>query len=100
MFSYKLDCGHTIYTEVELRNQYPTDEHFILCPSCREAKLDDYVRVPTAWRNVVGGQQFHDNLHHVFRRDEIIMPDRIMRIQPSVPKHRVRPFPYVNRVRR
>ena len=99
MFSLKLDCGHPAYTDVELRMQYPTDSHLILCLPCREAKNKGEF-VPTAWRNVTSVSEHNDPLYDVLNGDEIILPNRIMRLQPSVPKSRVRPFPYLSGVRR
>src|SRR5689334_24790251 len=82
-----LECGHSVVTDVELRQQYPKDEHYVYCPPCRNPDL----RVPTAWRKVIDNESLSD----VSGKYARILPRDIMRLQPTVPRNRVRPFPYV-----
>lgn len=92
----KLACGHTAYTAVNLRLQYPDDSHFVLCPECETIKkLDVYGRPPTAWQNVVSVREIDNgSLSDVQDWIPVVMPRSIIRMQPSVPINRCRPFPY------
>ena len=85
MQGIKLDCGHRVQIDVELRQQYPDDQHYILCPSCRNDPL-----VPLGWQAVVGMCPVSSELPQV-------MPRHILRLQPSVAPARKRPFPYKGR---
>lgn len=91
MFLIKLECGHKVQTEVKLNLQYPTDVHYILCPSCRDLKGPE--RIPTAWSQVVSVNEM-SNVPSEYAQ---VMPGDIMRVQPSVPRNRIRPFPYVTK---
>lgn len=95
-FVITLECEHEVYTPIKLRQQYPDDEHYILCPPCRDVKKRDvYARPPTAWQKVTkvrGVKQ--DALSNVREWASFILSRDILRLQPSVPRNRCRPFPY------
>lgn len=92
----KLACGHRALTTVLLKQQYPKDEHYIYCPTCRRNKE---MFAPSAWQQptsvteVVNDEQF---MYDVLSRTPLVLPSEILRVQPSKPAHRQRPFPYVN----
>lgn len=92
----ELTCSHTVYTAVTLRLQYPDDSHFILCPICvKEKEADVYGRPPSAWQQVTSVRGIeHGSMRDVHEWIPIIMPRGIIRMQPSVPPNRCRPFPY------
>ena len=92
MYKLTLTCSNIVYIDFQLRLQYPKDEHWVLCPDCQFNKhRDPYGRPPTAWQKVLDNVEVSD----VPSGTTVLMPDRVMRIQPLVPANRVRPFPYV-----
>lgn len=117
MFAFYLSCGKTVLSPVEIRNQYPGDEHWVLCPDCQQVKhrLDSLVlseqHIPTAWQRLLEVRDATDEeiantkievegapgkTMHVLRSEPslVVYGDRILRLQPSVPAHRINPFPY------
>jgi hypothetical protein len=96
IFKVSLDCGHVVFTPIVLRLQYPDDSHYILCPFCKDDKCI-YGRVPTAWQNVTGIEELyeHEFVRNVYGESAFIVSRDILRLQPSVPSNRTRPFPYV-----
>lgn len=98
IYALTLECEHTVLTPIELRLQYPDDIHYILCPMCKDYKNKNvYGNIGTAWQHVVGIKEMVDDelLRNVFSGDAFILPRDILRLQPSVPGNRARPFPYV-----
>lgn len=97
-----LKCGHTVFTPIRLRKQYPEDSHRIFCPFCREDKKNDmYARkIPTAWVElkppikVVTDDELR-TMYDVSSGTPFILSRDILRLQPTVPRNRCRPFPYV-----
>lgn len=96
-----LDCSHEGYINVELKLQYPDDYHAVYCRPCREdRKHDPYARPPTAWRYVTSVREVDNGIMpDVLGWTNVLLPRDVCRLQPSVPKHRVRPFPYVKGLR-
>lgn len=93
---YKLkgSCGHTALTTLELRLQYPTDVHYYRCPDCNDTN------VPTAWVNVTSVMEITDeHMSNVYSGIPRILSGDILRVQPAVPRHRIRIFPYKRRLR-
>lgn len=96
-YSLNLQCGHTVYTSIKLRQQYPEDKHVVFCKPCRDNKAKDlYGRPPSAWSNVIGVKaESDDDVRNVREWAAFILSRDVMRLQPSVPRNRIRPFPYV-----
>ena len=102
-YQYDLDCGHTWLGMVLPRAQYEDDENYLLCRTCRDNhRADPYARdfsVP-AWRIITNVTEIDDvQLSNVLNGTNSVMPRDFLRIQPSVPKSRVRPFPYTKQYR-
>lgn len=100
-FKVKLGCGHTVKTNVELTLQYPTDVHYVRCPTCRNSltPLQSFANLMsgvTAWTEIVSVRR----VYNVSEPVPLIMPDSILRLQPNVPPNRANPFRYINRKRR
>lgn len=92
-FQLKLACGHRVVTTVQLRQQYPTDEHYVYCPACREDQ-----HVAFSWNPVTSVNEVSNaSLSNVLSTTPLIMPDDILRLQPSKPPNRQRPFPYIRK---
>jgi hypothetical protein len=92
-YKLKLTCGHPCLTQVLLKQQYKTDEHYVYCPTCRETAGEFN---PTAWNNVTSVNEVpHEQVSDVLSRLTLIMPSQILRLQPSRPPNRQRPYPYV-----
>lgn len=93
VFVHQLECEHTIYLTFKLRQQYASDYHYVLCPSCRESP-----KVEFGWKKVVKDNGVQ-SLYSVQKRPIRYVPaDWVIRIQPSVPGNRAHPFPYKPRV--
>jgi hypothetical protein len=100
LYLLELSCGHKAITSVELKLQYPkTDTHVIYCPTCRHNDACDYhKRLPTAWNEVTSYREApvdQPELLLMLKRDALVLPRDVMRLQPTVPRSRIRPFPYV-----
>jgi hypothetical protein len=94
----KLECGNVIWIPFELKHQYPDDYHYVLCPRCVKENRDMYAKrgypkTSSAWQQVVRTKTVV-RLPNVSRWDGRILPKDIIRIQPSVPRNRIHPFPY------
>jgi len=92
---YILACEHSVASLTTIRNQYPADEHYIYCPSCREATTPP----PLCWQKVVIVRE-PQPLSELPSGISFVMSNEILRLQPTVSPSRVRPFPYVSDRRR
>lgn len=92
----KLDCGHLVHTTVTMSLQRTDDVHLIFCPACRNINKNPYGRgTESAWRYIVSDKLVTDEyMSKVLNPDAYILHRDILRLQPSVPPARNRPFPY------
>lgn len=100
-FRVKLACGHTCKTNVEMSMQYPSDVHYVRCPTCRNSltilqSIANLTFGVTAWTEIVSVRRVYNVPGDV----PLVMPDSILRVQPSVPLNRINVFRYKTRKRR
>ncbi len=96
LYTLTLACGHSVITQVKLVNQYPDDEHYVWCPTC---KAQDNPIHPLDWQKVTNIEPTNPvvDVYALPGGYAPIMPNDILRLQSrsNVPSNRVRPFPYI-----
>ena len=99
MYYFKLTCGHRVVADFMPMLQYPKDVNYVWCPPCRngpqELTILGTLKPPNwNWMEIVSASA--TEMYNVPDGTALIMPNDVLRVQPTVAPNRIRPFPYVN----